>query len=237
MDWPQSENSKDVRGFLGLASYYRELIEPYAHIVMLLNAIGTPPKRKVAIGQRHGVPRKVNCTPFTWDRECQHAFGTLTNALGNTPVQALPDTEAKYSLHLDASQYSLGAVLVQVQDKARIGRDYFSCKLHDVETRYPTYNRELLGIRDAILYSKFNLNRAEQPFLVHTDHVTLRWILTQSLLTIWRINNLTVVQNVDWEVKHIPGVKNQVADSLSCHADFQWERCNAMALDVTAAGE
>ena len=44
MDWPQPENSKDVRGFLGLTSYHRKFIEHYAHIAMPLYAIGTPPK-------------------------------------------------------------------------------------------------------------------------------------------------------------------------------------------------
>ena len=43
MDWPQAENSKDVRGFLGLTSYYRKFTEHYAHIAMPLYAIGTPP--------------------------------------------------------------------------------------------------------------------------------------------------------------------------------------------------
>jgi hypothetical protein len=51
MDWPQSENSKDVRGFLGLTSYYRKIIEHYAHIAMLLYAIGTPPEVKGDVGQ------------------------------------------------------------------------------------------------------------------------------------------------------------------------------------------
>jgi hypothetical protein len=46
MEWPQPENSKDVKGFLGLTSYYRKFIEHYAHIAMPLYAIDTPPKGK-----------------------------------------------------------------------------------------------------------------------------------------------------------------------------------------------
>ena len=114
---------------------------------------------------------------------------------------------------------------------------YFSRKLLDVETRYPAYDREPLGIRDAILYWNFNLHGAEQPFLVHTDHTTLCWILTHPHLTLGQMDILTVLQTFDWEVKHIPGVKNQVADALSCRLEFQWERCNFTALEVTAAGE
>jgi len=48
---------------------------------------------------------------------------------------------------------------------------------------------------------------------------------------------LTVLQNFDWEVKHIPGVKNLVAGALSCRPDFRRERCNLTALEFTAAGK
>ena len=237
MDWPQPENCQEVRGFLGLTSYYRKFIEHYAHIAMPLYAIGTPQQGKEDVGRQRGEPRKVKRTPFPWDRECQHAFDTLKKALCNAPVLALPDPEAKYCLHVDASQYALGAVLSQMQDKAEKVLGYFSCKLHDGETRYPAYDRELLGIGDAILYWKLNLHGSEQPFLVHTNHATLLWILTQPHLTIRQMDILTVIQNFDLEVRHIPGVKNQVADALSRRPYFRRKQCNIIAMEVTAAGK
>jgi len=51
MDWSQPDNSKDIRGFLGLTSYYRKLIEHHTHIAMLLYAIGTPTKGKEDFGR------------------------------------------------------------------------------------------------------------------------------------------------------------------------------------------
>jgi hypothetical protein len=131
MDWPQPENSKDVRGFLGLTSYYRQFIEHCAHISMPQYAIGTPPKRKGDVGWLRGERRKVKCTPFAWERERQHAFDTLKPALYNTPALALPDPEAKYCMQVDASQYPLGAVLTHMPDKAEKVLGYFSCKQHD----------------------------------------------------------------------------------------------------------
>jgi len=220
MDRPQPENSKDVRGFLGLTSYYRIFIEYYAHIAMPLYAIGTPPKGKEDVRRRRGEPRRVRQTPFVWDRECQHAFDTVKKALCNAPVLALPDPKAKYCLHVDASQYAFGTVLALVHDKTEMELGYFSRKLHNAETRHPAYDRELLRIRDTILYWKFNLPGAEQPFFIHTDHATLRWILTQPHLTVRQMDILTVLQNFDREVKHIPGVKNQVADAMSRRPDF-----------------
>jgi len=197
MDWPQSEDSKDVKGFLGLTRYYKKFTVHYAHIAMLLYAIGTPPKGKGDIGRRCGEPRKVKRTPFACDRECHHAFDTLKKALCNAPVLALPDPKAKYCVHVDASQYALGAVLSQMQDTEEKVLGYISRKLHDAEVGYPAYDRELLGIRDTILYWKFNLHGAEQPFLVHKDNATLRWILTQPHLTVRQMNILMVPQNFD----------------------------------------
>jgi hypothetical protein len=102
---------------------------------MPLYAVGTPPKGTGDIARRRGEPKKVKCTPFTWDRECQHAFDTLKNVLCNAPVLALPDPNAKYCLHVNASQSALGVVLSQMQDKAEKVLGYFSRKLHDAETR------------------------------------------------------------------------------------------------------
>jgi hypothetical protein len=146
MDWPQPENNKDIRGLLGFTSDYRKFIEHNTHIAMPLYAIGTPPKGKGDIGWQRGETRKVKCTPFAWDGECEHAFDTLKEAPCNTLVLTLPDPEAKYLLHVDASRYALGAVLSQMQDKAENILGYFSYKLHHAEMRYLSYTRALLGI-------------------------------------------------------------------------------------------
>jgi len=138
MDWPQPEQSKDVRGFLGLTSYYRKFSERYAHIAMPLYAIGTPPMGNGDFGQWCGQLRNVNRTPCSCDRECQHAFDTLKKGLCNSPVLTLPDPEAKYCLHIDASQYASGAALSQVQEKEEKLLGYFSRKLHDTGMRYPS---------------------------------------------------------------------------------------------------
>jgi len=94
-----------------------------------------------------------------------------------------------------------------------------------------------MGIQEAILYWKFNLHGAEQPFVVPRDHATLRRLLTQPHLTLRQMDILIVLQNFDWEVKRILGVKNQVAIVLSRCPNFRQEQCNAMALAVTPARE
>jgi len=61
--------------------------------------------------------------------------------------------------------------------------------------------------------------------------------MTQPDLTVQQMDILTVLQNVDREVKHILGVKDPVADTLSRNLNFRRAQWNAIALEVTMAGE
>ena len=74
-------------------------------------------------------------------------------------------------MHTDASKFAIGGVLTQGTDDVEEGDDrvmmYFSRKLKHVETRYPTYERELLATKEAILNFWYFLHG--QPFTVSTD--------------------------------------------------------------------
>lgn len=94
IDWPQTDQSKDVRGFLGLTSYYQRFIRHYTHIAMLFHMIGTTPSGEGDFGQWRGDPMRVRCNPFAWETECLHEFDTCEDALCNAAVLALPDPEA-----------------------------------------------------------------------------------------------------------------------------------------------
>ena len=118
INWPESDNCKDVWCFLGLPRYHRNFIGHYAHTTMPLYAMGTPPNDIGDVGWWCGELRKVCCPPCAWDTQWQHAFDTCKNVHCNAPVLALPYPEAKYCVHVDASQYELGTVLSQVQDNA-----------------------------------------------------------------------------------------------------------------------
>jgi hypothetical protein len=222
-DWPQPQNEKEVRGFLGLTSYYRKFIEHYAHMALPLYEMSRTSPAKQAGGKR-GEPRKVTYRPFKWTDDCAGAFAALKHAICTAPVLAFPTKDDPYLLHTDASKYAVGAVLSQRQRDGIKVIGYYSRKLHDPETRYPTYDRELLAIRDAVVHWKCNLHGAAVPFTVYTDHATLRHILTQPHLTIRQMDALAILQNYDYAVKHLPGAKNQAADALSRRPDHRRER-------------
>jgi hypothetical protein len=73
--------------------------------------------------------------------------------------------------------------VLQQTDKAGevIPVGFYSRKLTPPEERYSTYDRELVGLRDSCLHFRYQLLGV--PFMVRTDHISLRWILSQPDLT------------------------------------------------------
>jgi hypothetical protein len=140
-------------------------------------------------------------------------------------VLALPEERGEYVLHSDASKYAVGAVVSQMrQDGETRVIAIWSRKLNSAETRYPTYDRELLAIRDAGVNWYYCLH-SDRNFTVHIDHASLRHILTQPRLTAQRMECLATLQNYTCDIQYIPGAKNQAADSLTRRPDFRRERC------------
>jgi hypothetical protein len=139
--WAPPSTVGHLRSFLGLAGYYRRFVEKFAERSAKLHDLVN-----ACVGQRQ--------SKFEWTAEHNMQFDDLKRALSTAPVLATLDPDADFILRTDASDTAIGAVLAQKQEwQGRIVErplGFFSRKLHDVETRYPTYDRELLAIHDAL---------------------------------------------------------------------------------------
>ncbi|GKD22879.1 kinase RLK-Pelle-LRR-XI-1 family protein [Tanacetum coccineum] len=94
LSWPVPTNAKGVRGFLGLAGYYRKFIKGFGSIVAPLHKL-------------------VGKGPFVWDEAANKAFELLKIALTTTPTLGLPDWSKPFTIECDASGVGIGAVLTQ----------------------------------------------------------------------------------------------------------------------------
>ena len=84
-----------VQAFLGLANFYQRFIKGFAGIAQPLTDL----------------TRKN--MPFQWGHDQDTAFEALKHALTKAPILQVYNDELKHKVWVDASDYAVGATLVQ----------------------------------------------------------------------------------------------------------------------------
>ena len=109
--------------------------------------------------------------------EVLEAFENLKVDLTTAPVLNFFDVNAESTLSVDVSCYSIGTVLHQTDADGNVRPvGFYSRRLTDVEMKYSTYDRELVGLRDGVLHFRHWLLGI--PFRFKTDHCSLRWLMS-----------------------------------------------------------
>jgi len=128
---PPPRTLKQLRAFLGLASFYRKYVPDFAIIAAPLT----------------DATRKGNPNEITWNENRERAFQELKRRISEPPILRLPDVSKPFMLQIDASHIGIGAVLLQ-EDSAGEKRPvaFASRMLQPRESRYSTIERECLAI-------------------------------------------------------------------------------------------
>jgi hypothetical protein len=95
LDWKAPKDVRGIKCFIGMARYYRHLIEGFSKIARPMTTL---------------LAKKVK---FKWTLECQVSFETLKEKLTTTLLLILPDVHKPFSVYCDASYTGLGCVLMQ----------------------------------------------------------------------------------------------------------------------------
>ncbi|GBG76455.1 hypothetical protein CBR_g22203 [Chara braunii] len=198
-DWPQPQTVRDVRSFLGLASYYRKFVRNFS-------AVATP---------LTNLTKKD--TPFLWSLHCQMTFAQLKQALTRAPVLKLPDPTLPFVLTTDASQYGIGAVLQQDDGNGLRPVEFMSKKIMTQKLQDSTYEEELYALVSAVKHWKHFL--LGKHFKIFSDHSTLQWLKSQGELNDKLTRYIQFIDLFDFELKHKKGCYNKVADALSRRPD------------------
>jgi hypothetical protein len=110
---------------------------------------------------------------FAWTPLAKAAFLALKGALMKAQMLRLPDSSKRFYIDCDASGIGFGVVLHQGEGAVA----YFSRAIAPHHAKLPAYERELIGLVNAVQnWRPYLWGRA---FTVRIDHRSLKFILDQ----------------------------------------------------------
>jgi len=155
IDFPTPSSDRELRQFLGLASYLRRFIKGFANMAGPLHSIlGATRKYKAS-----KAIKPIDTREFVskWDQTCEKAFSDIKIALTSPPILSFPDYSQPFILEIDASIQGLGAMLLQKQDGKRKVIAYASRKLRSSEQRMSNYSSMKLEFM-ALHWARYSTN-------------------------------------------------------------------------------
>src|SRR3954463_12435497 len=191
LDWTPPESVKQVRSFLGLASYCRRFVENFSKVAKPLTELLKKDKK------------------FLWTPKCEESFQELKRRLTSVPILAPLDTKRDFEIYCDASRQGLGCILMQ--DRHVVA--YASRQLCPHEENYPTHDLELAVVVHALKTWRHYLlgNHCE----IYSDHQSLKYIFTQPDLNLSQRRWIELIKDYDVGISYTPGKANVMADALS----------------------
>ena len=188
---------KQLRSFLGAASYYRRFILNFANFSSQLS----PDTSKYA-------PSVVQ-----WSGGKLEAFNHLKGVLVNVCVLTIPSQEDMFVLHSDASGAGIGATLNVLRGGEEKPVAYFSRQLQGAQKNYSATELEGLAVFKSIHF--FDHFLYGQKFTVVTDHRALVYLLKSRRLNKRLHGWVLKLLDFNFEIIYRPGKDNSDADGLS----------------------
>ena len=182
---------KELRRFLGMVQFYRDMWKQRSHILAPLTDLVGLGKKKIK-----------------WEPNHQRSFEEIKKVLAKETILNYPKFDRPFDIHTDASDRQLGAVISQ--DGKPLA--FYSRKLSSAQRNYTTTEQELLSIVETL--KEFRNILLGQIIKVHTDHKNLvheSELKTSQRVMRWRL----LLEEFGPEIVYIKGPKNVVADALS----------------------
>ncbi|VEN44890.1 unnamed protein product [Callosobruchus maculatus] len=156
MQYPIPNSTKKVQQFIGLASYFRRFIPSFSVIAKPLYDLLKKGKE------------------FEFNESHLNAFNILKTKLCEAPILSIYDP----TLETELSSLGFGAILLQRQaNKLFQPVFYFSRRTTEVESKYHSYELEMLAIIYAI--ERFRIYLQGIPFKIVTDCNSVRLALNK----------------------------------------------------------
>ena len=219
-NFPVPRTVKQVKGFIGLALYYKRFVRDFA-------------------GMAHPLYELLKKdTKWEWEEKHQESFEVLKTAL--TSCMRHPEFSRDFIVQTDSSGYGVGAILCQMQPKVsldpeekepRLDKDVYNDKENEIEEleevviaysskkldkkqmKYSATELECYAIIHAITVFKPYLYG--RRFIVKCDHRPLQWLMSKAepagKLSRWAMK----IQEFQFDIEYKKGKDNLNADALS----------------------
>jgi hypothetical protein len=191
MEWPVPKDVADIRSFMGITGYYRRFIEGFSKIAYPITSL-----------QNKG-------TNFKWLQRCQDSFNNMKELLTSVAILKVEDLDKDFIVCVDATKEGLGGVLTQERHIIC----YESLKSKEHERNYVTHDLQLASIIHALkMWQHYIMGR---KFLLLTNNNSVKYLFSQPDLNARQARWLAFLSEFDFEVRHIKGKENKIADALS----------------------
>nr|GEX89105.1 reverse transcriptase domain-containing protein [Tanacetum cinerariifolium] len=192
---PHPTTFKGIQSFLGHVGFYQRFIKDFSKIA-----------------------RPTTCllekdTPFHFPKECVEAFQTLIRKLTEAPILIAPDWDMPFELMYDASDFAIGAVLRQCQEKHFRPIHYASKTMTEAESNYTTTKKEMLAV--VFAFEKFQSYLIMNKSIVYTVYSALKYLFAKKDSKARLLRWVLLLQELTFKVIDTKGAENLAADHLS----------------------
>ena len=199
IDFPQPTTLGQLKKFLGMAGYVRDTVVQAAQHTTPLTVLF------------EGYSKKKKHHKIVWDDTLIAALEAVKKGVNDSQALFFLDETSPVHLYTDASDYGIGAWLVQEVDGEKRTISLMSKTLTKSQRKWHIPEKEAYAI--VVALQKFEYLIRDVHFTLHTDHANLIYIRDTGSpkVVAWKCK----VQEYDFEVKFVAGEDNQVADELS----------------------
>lgn len=212
VDMPEPKNVRHLKGFLQTCSWYRKFVPKFSDISRPLSEL----TRKSA--------------KWIWSDIHSNAFNKLKQLLTTAPILKQVEENKPFILRTDASNYALGAVLLQTEDSEERPIEYASRLLTSAERNYNTTEREALAVVWALQKYRGYIDGAEVE--VCTDHQALKWLMSLRVPSGRLARWVLLIQSFNVKISYTPGKSNVIADMLSRPICSDISSCGVCSIEI-----
>ena len=198
--FPLPEDKPGLQRFIGMVNFYHRFMPTIAKILIPLHK---------AIGECKTKKEKI-----AWNDERRRAFEKAKDALAEATLLHHPSADAEMTLTVDASDTAMGGQIEQKLGNRFVPIAFFSKKLSPAERKYSAFDRELLAIYSSIIHFKHYVEG--RHFTIWTDHKPLTFAMgSMAERSPRQTRHLSFIAEFSTDIRHIKGIRNEVADALS----------------------